>query len=90
MEFKLNYQSLINMELGAKTFKARYFAIAVSIPNLEKPEIIVNPLENIEEKMNYYLSNYDDELKLIHNPAIQIVGITFGDSFEEIEKDLIY
>lgn len=85
----LTYKNLLNAEHGCLEFGCKYFAVAVRLPDLEKPEIIINPKDNLPEKIKYYLKNYDDELKLIHNPAIQIVGITFGNSFEEIEEDLL-
>lgn len=48
--------------------------ILIKLPNLEYPEVICNPPENIEQKIKYYEEAYDDELKLKTNPSVSIIG----------------
>lgn len=43
-----------------------------------KPEMIVNPRENVDAKMVYYRSAYDNDLRLKANPKIQIVDYQFA------------
>ncbi|TCI26657.1 hypothetical protein EVJ32_04600 [Exiguobacterium sp. SH5S4] len=44
-----------------------------------KPEMIVNPRENVDAKMVYYRSAYDNDLRLKANPKIQIVDYQFSE-----------
>ena len=65
--------------------------VEVSIPGQEGSEFIINKNVNIENKLKYYLENYDDELKLKKNKDIKIVDVlpvnfVFGQTFEHEEK----
>jgi hypothetical protein len=37
--------------------------------------------------LNYYRENYDDGLVLKTYSGIKIIGLTYGDSFDDIECD---
>lgn len=68
---------------------AKYFAVAVDV-GLPTREVIVNSMENIMEgKLEYYTNAYNDNLELKVNPSIKITGFTFGDNFQDIQKDLV-
>ena len=54
-----------------------------------KPEIIINENENFDSKFAYYKKAYNEGLTLKTFNGIKIVGFTYGNSFEEIEKDLL-
>lgn len=54
-----------------------------------KAEIIINENENFDKKFDYYKKTYHEDLTLKAFSGIRIVGFTYGDSFQEIEKDLI-
>ena len=54
-----------------------------------KSEIIINDNENFDKKLSYYKNSYNQDLTLKTFSGIKIVGFTYGDSFETIEKDLI-
>ena len=65
--------------------------VEVSIPGQEGSEFIINKNVNIENKLKYYLENYDDELKLKKNKDIKIVDVlpvnfVFGQTFEHEKK----
>ncbi|PGW64301.1 hypothetical protein COE18_06605 [Bacillus cereus] len=47
-------------------------SVAVKLPN-GAVEVITNTQETVS-KADYYINTYDDEFKLKHNNAIQIVG----------------
>jgi len=47
------------------------------MPN-EQLELITNQKENILEKIDYYMSNYDDDLFLYSNPRIKICNWMFA------------
>lgn len=46
--------------------------VYVSNPAMPKDEEIINPIENLEYKLAYYKSAYNDELQLIANTMISI------------------
>lgn len=53
------------------------FGVFVEMPGYESPEIIVNPVENLEKKLEYYKNAYDENLKHKHAEGIKIIGYTF-------------
>lgn len=42
-----------------------------------EPEIIVNPISNLPEKLEYYARAYNEELVMKANPAIWIMDYAF-------------
>ena len=77
---------------NAKAFGARYVGVRIATQGSSQPEIIINPRENFDVKLNYYMSAYDDGLRLI--PAkgkkdIRITGVAQGNTFEDIEFQLM-
>lgn len=55
-------------------------AISITVPGCEKTEVIVNPPENLANKLDYYKGAYNDNLTLKAYPAIKIVGVTIGNT----------
>lgn len=53
---------------------AELFFIYVSIKGYPKPETIVNPLENMEKKIEYIKSTYNEDLTHKFSPDVKIVG----------------
>lgn len=69
-----------------------YVAVKIETEGSSRPEIIINPCENIKEKLNYYTTAYDDDLVLNSakgKKCIRIVGVAQGESFEEIQWQLM-
>ena len=54
-----------------------------------KPEIIINENANFDSKFDYYRKAYNEDLTLKTFSGVKIVGFTYGDTFKEIEKDLL-
>jgi hypothetical protein len=73
----------------AKERNINYVGVAVQLPNANDIEVIINGFENFDEKLTYYQSTYGDDLHHKHVPGLKIVGFTFGNSFADIECDLI-
>ena len=67
----------------------KYIGVKIQMQGFPKPEIIINENENFDSKFAYYKKAYNEELTLKTFNGIKIVGFTYGNSFEEIEKDLI-
>jgi hypothetical protein len=61
-----------------------YIGVAVKLPNLEQPEIIINTIENYAEKLKYYKNAYNNDLTLKTCKDIQIVGAYASDYPEDI------
>jgi hypothetical protein len=87
---ELNIKNLENCFNEAIKQDYDYVAIKVKMLDMPKDEIIINPRENFEIKLNYYKHAYNDDLTLRHNANVQIVGFTYGDRFEDIECDFSY
>lgn len=85
---------MINLE---KCFKAaiekkqRYVGVKIKMDGFKNSEIIINENVNFNKKLDYYKRAYNDNLTLKNAPdKIKIIGFTFGNSFEAIEKQLIF
>ncbi|WP_346961370.1 hypothetical protein [Clostridium sp.] len=81
-----------NLEMCFRLAKARkqnYIGIKVSVPNSKEDEVIINPNANFDNKLEYYKKAYNDNLTLKSFNQIRITGFTYGNSYGEIENDLI-
>ena len=81
-----------NLELcfeRAKQYKAKYVAVLIEIEGFPEPEVIVNPIRNLDSKLAYYQKTYDENLVHKNLKDIKIVGCTFGQDMKEIEEDFI-
>ena len=88
--FTLNMEHLENCFKRAVETNAKYVGVAICVPNANEKEIIINPHNNFEAKLEYYKKTYDNELS--HNAVgdtLKLVGFTFGNSFAEIEEQLL-
>lgn len=88
----MNKSALKAVFTNAKAVGARYVGVRVKTEGSSQPEIIINPKENFDEKLNYYMSAYDDDLILISAKGkkdIRITGIAQGNAFEDIEYQLM-
>ena len=56
-----------------KIQSGRSLVVYISMPDLSKPEMIINQYENIDKRLEYYLKAYNDDLKLTSFPSIEIV-----------------
>lgn len=68
---------------------AKYVGVKVQMQGFSRPEIIINEHENFDSKFTYYKTAYNKDLTLKTFDGIKIVGFTYGNSFDDIEHDLI-
>ena len=54
--------------------------VEVTIPGQKDTEFIINKNKSIDNKLDYYLATYDDDLRHKNNPDIKIVK-AFGLDF---------
>lgn len=62
--------------------------VFVEMPSLRQPEMIVNPPENLIEKLTYYMGAYDENMRLKAAPEIRIKSFQIrgdGDALSGIE-----
>lgn len=85
----LTMKNLINCFTEAKKLNMPYVGVRIRMEGFPEDEFIINKAANIDSKLEYYKNAYNDNLALKFNNNIQIVGMTFGESFEDIEKDLL-
>ena len=69
----------------AKMLQVSYIGIVVKTLN-GRCELIVNTLENFEDKMEYYKSAYNEDLTLKSNRNIRIVDFEYSILFGTLEK----
>jgi hypothetical protein len=65
--------------------KYKLFAVAVQLPGLSKPEIIINCLENAKEKLDYYKQMYSENLVHWASGTIKIVDWDYADYVDELK-----
>jgi hypothetical protein len=68
---------------------AKYIGVKIQMKGFPKAEIIINEFANFDSKLDYYKKAYNEDLVLKAFNGIKIIGFTYGDSFEDIEMDLI-
>lgn len=86
---KLTIDNLKNCFQAAELENAKYIGVKIEMANFEKAEIIINENANFKKKMDYYLNAYNDDLTLKTFNGIKIIGFTYGNTFDEIEDDLL-
>ena len=52
--------------------------LLIEMPGLESPEMITNPVENLEKKLEYYKNTYNENLEHKHAKGVKIVGYSIG------------
>lgn len=86
----MNKQQLINTFDLAKQLKSGV-GILVTVPTQEGLETIMNPYENLDYKLNYYLKTYeeiDNKLVLSADHDIEIQGVFCADTDFTDNKEL--
>lgn len=88
----MNKSALKALFINAKVEGARYIGVKIATEGSSEPEIIINPEKNFDSKFEYYMSAYDDDLILISakgKKEIRITGVAQGNTFEDIEYQLM-
>lgn len=83
----MNIYQLQGMFDDVKNNNFKYFGVLIKMPN-GMVEAIINKAENLDFKFNYYLSNYDSELRMNKCPEISIIGAFCGNDFDTLERIL--
>lgn len=86
---KLTLNDLEDCFKFAKELNEKFVGIKIQMQGFEKPELIINQKENFDTKLEYYKKAYNEDLTLKAFNGIKIIGFTYGNEFQDIEKDLI-
>lgn len=86
----MNKETLIDCFEQAKKLNAVYIGVLVETRGSEKPEIIINPRENFDSKLEYYKNAYNDDMVLKTYDGIRITKIDYGNSFHQLECSLLH
>ena len=81
-KFMKTFENFIN--LGVE-----YIGVYVKVPNLEKPELILNPIENANRKLDYYIKHYDDDMRLNSINSVEITSVTGVIYLEDLEENAV-
>ena len=68
---------------------SKYIGVKIRKEVFPTAEIVIDKKENFWKKLEYYKNAYDEDLSLKANSGIRIVGFTYGNSFKDIEEDLM-
>jgi hypothetical protein len=88
-------ENMLTMEKLEKCFKkakesgAKYIGLSIYMEGFTTDEIIINSVYNLDKKLEYYKTAYNDDLTHKFSKGISISGYTFADSFEEIQFHLV-
>ena len=74
----------------AKKENANFIGVAIWTRGNEGLEVIINPSENFNKKLEYYKKAYNDDLILKTYDGIKIVGFAYGKDFDELKSNLSY
>jgi hypothetical protein len=73
----------------ATTIGDRFIGLKIQMDGFEKDEIIINERENFKSKLEYYQRVYDENLNHKFSKGISIVDVASGNSFDDIQADLV-
>mgnify|MGYP003509473701 CR=1 FL=1 len=89
--FELTMSHLENVfNQAVKVPNQNYVAVKIQMEGFAEAEIIINPIRNVKEKLEYYKKTYDENLNHKFADGIKIVAVTFGETMKEIEDDFYY
>jgi len=66
----------------AKRIGANLIAVAIKTRGSVGTEIIINPICNVDEKIKYYDSAYDDNLVLKSYDGIRIIDYCYSNTYD--------
>lgn len=73
----------------AKELDYRFAGVLIEMEDFDRPEVIINQVENFDRLIAYYKKTYNENLSHKFHEGKRIIAVTFGNSFSEIEKYLI-
>lgn len=82
----MNTISLVDLlKTGEEALKNNAYFYVQVMAFTEVPELILNPVQNIEGKLDYYQRTYDENLKMKANPMIKIVDYGYVTELKQLK-----
>lgn len=66
-----------------------FIGVAISAPSSPEPELIINPKENFNSKLGYYMTAYNENCELNSYSLISIIDIASGNTASEVINKLL-
>lgn len=85
---EMTLEGLIRLANSQHGQESNWMAVELTIPNAPGTEYIINPKENVVEKLRYYEGAYNQDLVHNHVPAIKIVNYAFSPTFAGLADEL--
>lgn len=85
----MNKSELKAVFINATAVGAKYIGIKRERTALTEPEITIIQKGDFGERYDYYMKAYDDELMIKGKDGIRITGVAQGNTFEDIEYQLM-
>lgn len=85
----MNMSGLDSIFLMADQGGYKYVGVEIRIGE-DSVEYIIVKRSDFASKLKYYKDAYTDDLKLKANNSIRICDAVYGDTFNELERDLVY
>lgn len=82
----LNMRNLKECFEKAIECNAEFIGVSIENEDYKEMEVIINKNSNIKDKLEYYLSAYNEDLTLKTNPKIKIVKFEYSDYIECLEE----
>ena len=76
-------ESMVYLFNKAKEDNAKYIFTTIDL-GYDKDEIIINPIDNVDEKIKYLSKTYNDELEHPHAP-VRITGFGYVHNISQLE-----
>jgi hypothetical protein len=89
----MNEMTLSGLERAIDSDWARgskYAAIAITVPGNKGIQIEINTHENIQNKLKYWKTAYNEDLSLKNNSEIRIVDYAFANTFAALEQQFVW
>ncbi|MFL1672651.1 hypothetical protein [Paenibacillus dendritiformis] len=86
---ELSSESMIDCFNHAKELGVKFIGVKIQMDGFPKDEVIINECENIDDKVAYYKKTYDNDLNHRFAQGIKITGFGFGDTFMDIQHQLL-
>lgn len=83
----MNIKNLEKCFYDASKLDKKYIGVKIQMQQFEEPQIIIDSNSSFDSRFSYYKKVFGEDLK--SEQGNKIIGFTFGNSFGEIEKDLI-
>ena len=85
----MNKNDLRELFEHARIGNFKYIALEIQQDGVHDNEVIIIHQNNFERKWEYIDNAYDKDLHLKNAPFIWIIDASYGESFKELESDLM-